>query len=101
MPKARVPQGGIVEDVGHQREISFRMMAKAERETGKQITQEMAELEERRSAAIAASTAAVQAEYNEIGRRKRAPLRNIEAFEEGRGAAWSGWLRWTDLGGYH
>ena len=91
----------MVEDVGHQRESSLRMMAEVERETGKAFTQQMADLEEGRSAAIAASTAADQAEHNEIGRREHGLLREIEAFEEGRGAAWSGWIRWTDLGKYH
>ena len=78
-----MPQGGKVEDVGHQRESSLRMMAKAEREAVKQFTQKMAELEERRSTAIAASTAAVPAEYDEIGRREYALLRESAAFEGG------------------
>ena len=78
-----MPQRAIVEDVGHQRERSLSRMADVERETGKQFTQTMAELEERRSVAIAASTAAVQAEYDEIGRQESSLLRELEAFGEG------------------
>ena len=76
-----MPQGGIVEDVGHQRENLLRSMAEVERETGETFTRKMAELEERRSAAIAASTAAIHTEYDEIGRRECALLRKIEALK--------------------
>lgn len=48
----RVPQGGKVEDVGRQRETSLRRTAEVEPETGKQFTQAMVEVEERRRAAV-------------------------------------------------
>ena len=72
----RVPQGGKVEDVGRQHETSLRRTAEVEPETGKQFTQAMAELEERRRAAV-------NAEDDEVGRREYALLRELEAFEEG------------------
>lgn len=72
-----------------------------ERETGKQITQKMAELEGRRSAVIAACTAAVHAGHDEIGRREYALLRKVEALRRDEVQRCLDGSDGKDLGRYH
>ena len=88
LPKGKAPQVHVDEDAGQQREGLLRSIAEVERETGKRFPRKMAEVEGRRSAAIAACTAARHAGHDEIGRREYAVLRKIEALK--RDEVWRG-----------